>query len=203
MKKLVSVALSLLLMSPAFADGLLPVKQVSQPVTQSDAPIAETVQKNSRKIILEAGTRIPITIYNTVNSDNLKTGDMISVSVNENIKVNGILVFKKGSTGILNVSRSVKSGGHGKAGLLEISGGRVNDIYGNTYPINASLSSKGSSKRGWAIASSILGILVILVPFGLWVDGTPATIQGGQYIDAITTASAEVDITEGQEVSAK
>jgi len=73
-----------------------------------------------------------------VNSDDLKTGDMISVTVNENVKVNGVLVFKKGSTGILNVAKSVKSGGHGKAGLLEINGGRLNDIYGNTYPINIS-----------------------------------------------------------------
>lgn len=201
MKKLVTLALCLHLMSScAFADGLLPAKQLP-PIQETS--VTTTIQQSGKRLALEAGTRIPITIYNTVNSDNLKSGDMISVSVNENVKVNGVLIFKKGSTGILSVAKSVKSGGHGKAGVLEINGGRINDIYGNSYPINASLSSKGSSKRGWAIVSSILGVALILVPFGLWVDGTPATIQGGQYLDAITTSSTEVEIPTDQTVSAK
>jgi len=151
-----------------------------------------------KTITLEAGTRVPITIYNTVNSDNLKTGDMISVSVSEPVKVNGVVIFKKGSTGVLSISKSVKSGGHGRAGQLEINGGRVTDVFGNAHPINASLSSKGNSKRGWAIVSSILGVVLILVPFGIWVDGTPATVQGGQYIDALTTSASEIEVPDTQ-----
>jgi hypothetical protein len=116
-----------------------------------------------------------------VNSDNLKTGDMISISVSESVKVDGVVVFKKGSTGVLNIAKSVKSGGHGRAGRLEIDGGRINDAFGNTHPINVSISSKGNSKRGWAIVSSVLGVAIILIPFGIWIDGTPATVQGGQY----------------------
>jgi hypothetical protein len=156
----------------------------------------------ARTLAVEPGTRIPITIYSTVNSDNLKTGDMISVSVSEPVKVGGVVLFKKGSTGVLNVSKSVKSGGHGRAGQLEINGGRITDVFGNVHPISASLSSQGSSKRGWAIVSTILGILLILVPFGLWVDGTPATIQGGQYIDALITAATEIEVPDDQEPAA-
>ena len=150
----------------------------------------------AKAISLEAGTRIPVTIYNTVNSDNLKTGDMISISVSEPVVIDGVTVFKKGSTGVLNISKSVKSGGHGRAGQLEINGGRVTDVYGNAHPINVSLSSKGNSKRGWAIVSTVLGILVILIPFGIWVDGTPATMQGGQYIDALTTSASEINVPD-------
>lgn len=150
----------------------------------------------AKTITLEAGTRVPITVYNTVNSDNLKTGDMVSISVAEPVVVDGVTLFKKGSTGVLNISRSVKSGGHGKAGQLEINGGRITDVFGNVHPINVSLSSKGSSKRGWAIVATIFGIILILVPFGLWVDGTPATVQGGQYIDALTTSASEINMPE-------
>lgn len=200
MKSLLSLALCLCLVTPAFADGLLPPKAslettITTPTTPESPP--------ARSFTLDAGTRVPITIYNTVNSDNLKTGDMIAISVAENVKVNGHLVFKKGASGILNVSKSVKSGGHGRAGLLEINGGRLTDIYGHNHPINASLSSKGSSKRGWAIVSTILGIVVILVPFGLWVDGTPATIQGGQYVEALTTTATEIELPALAEVSHK
>lgn len=178
---------------PAFADGLLPP-------TAPQQPAQVTASVTNKKITLDAGVRIPITVYNTVSSDNVKAGDMISISINDNVKVNGVVLFKKGSTGILNVSKSIKSGGHGRAGELEINGGRVNDVFGNPHPISASLSSKGSSKRGWAIVSTILGILVILVPFGLWVDGSPATVQGGQYLDAITTSTSEIEIPAEQAV---
>jgi hypothetical protein len=156
----------------------------------------------AKTVNLEAGTRVPITVYNTVNSDNLKTGDMVSISVAEPVIIDGVTIFKKGSTGVLNISKSVKSGGHGKAGQLEVNGGRVTDVFGNAHPINVSLSSKGSGKRGWAITATILGILVILVPFGLWVDGTPATIQGGQYIDGLTTSASEIAIPEAPVTSA-
>lgn len=123
----------------------------------------------ARTLAVEPGTRIPITIYSTVNSDNLKTGDMISVSVSEPVKVGGVVLFKKGSTGVLNVSKSVKSGGHGRAGQLEINGGRITDVFGNVHPISASLSSQGSSKRG--VGNCIYHIGDSLDPGSFWLMG--------------------------------
>ncbi len=148
----------------------------------------------AESVMLNSGVSVPITINNTVSSDNLKEGDMIAVSINKEIQLDGHPIFKKGGNGVLFVSYSRKSGGHGKAGKLDISGGKLTDLYGNDHSVNLSISSKGYSRRGGAILASVLGVLVILIPFGLWIDGKPVTLQGGGQYDALTTSATEIEL---------
>ena len=147
-----------------------------------------------RTITINAGTRVPVSVYNTVNSNNLNQGDMIAMAVSSDVKVDGVTVFKKGSEGVLFVSKSIKGRGHGGKGILEIDGGRVYDALGNDYNLNLSINRQGVGKRGWAIVATVLGIALILVPFGVWIDGSPASLQGGGQFDALVTTPKTIEI---------
>lgn len=145
-------------------------------------------------VMLQTGTRIPFTIHSSVNSDNLKNGDMISITIGKDVFVDGAKVFKKGAEGVLFVTESKRSGGHGKGGKLEITGGKFNDAFGNEHAFNLSISRQGESKRGSAITASVLGVALILVPFGIWMHGKPATLEGGTAFEGLTTSAAEIAV---------
>jgi len=48
-----------MLSANAFADGLLPAKPTA---SMQSTPVTATIQQFSHKLVMEAGTRIPITI---------------------------------------------------------------------------------------------------------------------------------------------
>jgi hypothetical protein len=139
-------------------------------------------------VSLPIGTRIPVSVYNTVSSNNLHDGDMVSAVIRNDVTYNGVVFFRKGDSATLTVDKSKPASGHGGAGLLNITGGRAVDAKGQDTPFGLSLQMKGHSKRGWGVTATVLGILVILIPFGIWVEGTPATIQGGAVYEGLTTA---------------
>jgi hypothetical protein len=147
-----------------------------------------TMPVMAEDVILPAGTRVPVSVYNTVSSDNLKMGDMVSAVVRNDVRYKDVLFFKAGDTAVLNIQKSKPATGHGGAGLLIVNGGRAIDVNGVEHPFNLSVQSKGVSKRGWGVTASILGVLVLLVPFGIWIEGTPATLQGGAVYDGLTTS---------------
>lgn len=142
-------------------------------------------------VSLPIGTRIPISIYNTVSSNNLHDGDMVSAVIRDDVAYNGVTFFRKGDSATLTVDKSKPASGHGGAGLLNISGGRAVSAKGQDVPFGLTLQMKGHSKRGWGVVATVLGILVILIPFGIWVDGSPATLQGGAVYDGLTTAPVQ------------
>jgi len=143
-------------------------------------------------VSLPIGTRIPLSIYNTVSSNNLHDGDMVSAVIRNDVVYNGVTFFRKGDSATLTVDKSKPASGHGGAGLLNIAGGRAVDVKGQDVPFSLSLQMKGHSKRGWGVTATVLGILVILIPFGIWVEGSPATIQGGAVYDGLTTAPIQI-----------
>ncbi len=165
--------------------------QSSEDETQSNDISEEPAKK---ELTINTGTRVPIVVYNTVSSNNLNEGDMVSISVSQDVKVEGHTIFKKGSEGVLYVSKAKKGRGHGGKGVLEVNGGRIYDVYGNDYQLNLSINREGVSKRGWAVVATIFGILLILVPFGIWIDGKPAMLQGGAQFDAMITAPKTIVI---------
>jgi len=146
------------------------------------------------KLMIPAHTLIPITIDNTVNSNNLSDGDMIGVTVNEDVEVDGQPVFRKGGSGVVFVERAEKAGGMGKGGRLEIHGGRLRDVYGNEYAVSLSIMSRGEAKRMSAILTTVVTVFFTLIPFGAWIDGKPATIQGGKVVDTFTTSPKEITL---------
>lgn len=131
------------------------------------------------------GTTVPVSVVSTVDSDRLNQGDIIPIVVTEDIYVDGQQVFAEGARGTAEITKVVKSGGHGRAGYIEVKEARIKDVHGSNHNVQLSIIEKGESKRPSAIFLSIIGVALILIPFGIWREGDPAYISGSKVFNAV------------------
>ena len=132
------------------------------------------------------GTVVPVSFVTNVNSDRLYSGDVIPLVITEDVLVDNVLVFQKDARGTAEIEKIIRSGSHGRAGLIDIRSARIRDAFGNTHNVQLNIMVKGESKRPSAIALSVLGVLLILVPFGIWREGDPAYVSASQIYNAVT-----------------
>ena len=117
------------------------------------------------------GTEVPIYFTNNNNSDRLYSGDIVSIKIAEDVYVNNKKVFAKGGTGVAEIEKAVRSGSHGRAGLIVINNAKIKDVRGNNHSVQLNVYEKGESRRASAITLSVVGVLLILIPFGIWREG--------------------------------
>lgn len=132
------------------------------------------------------GTEIPVYFSSNANSDKLHSGDIVSIKVAEDIYVGNKKVFAKDTTGYAELEKVIRSGSHGRAGLIVIDNAEIKDIAGKKHKVQLNVYEKGESKRASAITLSVLGVLLILVPFGIWREGTPAHVRSSRIFMAVT-----------------
>lgn len=131
------------------------------------------------------GTTIPVSVVSTINSDRLYAGDIIPIVVTEDVYIDGEKVFAEGARGTADIEKVTKSGGHGRAGYIEVKEARIKDIQGHNHNVQLGIIEKGESKRPSAIFLSIIGVALILIPFGIWREGDPAYISGSKVFNAV------------------
>lgn len=132
------------------------------------------------------GTEIPIYFTSNNNSDKLYSGDIVSIKVAEDVFVNNKKVFAKGGSGVAEIEKAVRSGSHGRAGLVVINNAKIKDVRGNDHLVQLNVYEKGESRRASAITLSVVGVLLILIPFGIWREGDPAHIRSSKLFNAVT-----------------
>lgn len=145
-----------------------------------------TVAADSSVFEIPRGTIIPVSVASTVNSDRLYSGDIIPLIVTEDVIIDGVKVFAKDSRGTANVEKIVRSGSHGRAGFIEIKDAKIKDVSGTNHNVQLNIIVKGESRRPSAICLSVIGVLLILIPFGIWREGDPAYVSGNQIFNAVT-----------------
>lgn len=132
------------------------------------------------------GTEVPVYFSSNINSDRLYSGDIVVVKVAEDIYVNSKKAFAQGSTGFAEVEKAVRSGSHGKAGQITINHAKIKDVNGQNHTVQLNVFEKGISRRPSAITLSVVGVLLILIPFGIWREGDPAHIRATKIFTAVT-----------------
>ena len=132
------------------------------------------------------GTEVPVYFSSNVNSDRLYSGDIVSVKVAEDIYVNNKKVFAQGSTGFAEVEKAVRSGSHGRAGQIVINHAKIKDVNGQNHTVQLNVFEKGISRRPSAITLSVIGVCLILIPFGIWREGDPAHLRATKIFTAVT-----------------
>ena len=137
-------------------------------------------------ISVPRGTEVPIYFTSNNNSDKLYSGDIVSIKIAEDVYVNNKKVFAKGGSGYAEIEKAVRSGSHGRAGLIVINNAQVKDIQGKNHSVQLNIYEKGESRRASAITLSVLGVLLILVPFGIWREGDPAHVRSSKIFMAVT-----------------
>ena len=151
-------------------------------------PSAYSFAKQETNIpIIPTGTTIPVNFGHTINSNTQYIGDIVPITIVEDVNIEGKTIFKKGDIGTVELENVIHTGGHGRAGLIEIRNGRIKDVYGKNHNVQLSILNKGESKRASAITLSVIGVFLIFIPFGIWREGTPAIISGNTIFNAIIT----------------
>lgn len=139
-----------------------------------------------------AGTTIPVALTNTINSDSLNDGDVVSVTVTDDVYIDNKKVFAKDTQGIAYVEKAEHTSHHGGAGMIRVRDGQLIDINHKKHKVQITMDAKGKSKRPSSIFLSIIGVLVILIPFGCWRYGDPATVSQSQVFNAVLPASFDL-----------
>ena len=103
-----------------------------------------------------------------------------------NAQVNNKKVFAQGSTGFAEVEKAVRSGSHGRAGQIVINHAKIKDVNGQNHTVQLNVFEKGISRRPSAITLSVIGVCLILIPFGIWREGDPAHLRATKIFTAVT-----------------
>lgn len=108
------------------------------------------------EVLLETGTRIPLRLTNAVSSLNNIDGDIVIFTVDEDIKVEDIIVIKEGTPAYGLVNDTMPAARLGLPGYISINLDYLKTINGKKIALTNSYSKKGQDKRFSAIFPSLL-----------------------------------------------
>jgi len=182
MKKLLSVFLSIsfLLIMPL----MVKAEEITGKVEQT------------REISINSGLTIPIVFAYPVNSLSIRKGDVLPIKINQDIMVNNTLLFKKGNEGIVFIEEAKPARAWGRAGLIEINSGKINDIYGNEYPITLTNHSKGNTSKAAIILPIVSIIFLWPLLFFAFKKGEEVSIPPGKIFNAFITSPTTIKISQ-------
>lgn len=124
-------------------------------------------------IRVPAGTIIPIAITHKATSKNVVSGGSIDATIEEDVKINGKVVFKQGDNATITVLTTKKAGFVGIPGEMVLCGGKVTDVKGNLHKVDFDRQITGDEKT-WPKA--LLGVSI----FFLWPLALFGFVKGGQ-----------------------
>lgn len=130
--------------------------------------------------LVPSGKTVVFRVTENISSAKVNPGDQLTVVVAMDVKVNGKIVIKSGTPGIVNVSTVEKKGGIGKPGSITVQAISTTDIEGNKVDLNGSLSREGKNKQTSAL---LLGIFICFILL-FTIKGKDGTITAGSQIRA-------------------
>lgn len=128
----------------------------------------------AKSVKIKSGTTIPIAFNVEHNSKNVAVGAKIEGTIDKDIIINDVLVFKKGDRATLNVAQVKKAGFVGIPGELTIAGGEIFDTNNTAHRIDFTRNFVGEEKT-WPKVCLGCGLLIILAPIALF-----GFVKGGQ-----------------------
>lgn len=133
-----------------------------------------------------SGTPVPLLLNNQINSLGLTNGATVTAVAMEDVYVDETLIIKKDTPAILTVSQVRQPKGHDTDGYMVIEGGRIKMTDGQPLQLRlmaANGAEKATPKLG-PVALSVLGVALILTPFGWFIKGEPARFPSGMILNA-------------------
>ncbi|MDR1810590.1 MAG: hypothetical protein LBR34_09370 [Prevotella sp.] len=143
----------------------------------------------NERVILNAGTLVPLELLSTISSSNASSGNVIDFRVLNNVAVNGKTVIQAGSIAKGQITKIKKSGLFGQEGALEINVRSVTAVDGtNVYLSAANLSNEGDNKLALSL------IVCLLCLFGFLIKGGNAEIPAGTTCYATVGSNVEINV---------
>jgi len=133
----------------------------------------------AKTVKVKSGTPIDFVMTKSVSSEDAVEGEKIPISVDDDVIIDGIKVFKKGDKGFLYISEVDDNAFWGRGGKIIIDRGKVFDTAGQEHRIEFIKQYAGKDVT-WAPVVASLGLAtIILFPLGLFgfVKGKSAKIR--------------------------
>ncbi len=122
----------------------------------------------AKTVKVQANTPIEFTVSEVKSSADAVVGEKVSITVDNDVIVNGVKVFKTGAKGYLLVNDVQKRAFWGQGGKIIVTRGKVFDANGQAHRIEFTKEYVGKDTT-WSVVVATLGIAtVILFPLGLF-----------------------------------
>jgi len=143
------------------------------PVTAAPQPSAPVAQVPSSPLVLRDGSDVPLKFAEDLSSKTAAEGDPVAFVLDDDLKVNGVVVAKAGCKAVGEVTKASKSGMMGKAGELSI---RLDYLKVGDQKVRLR-GSKG--KEGQSGTTGAVVLTVLFGPIGLIKHGKNVEIKQG------------------------
>ena len=139
----------------------------------------------AKNVNIPADTEIWATLKQDYTSEKLKSGINISAPIDNDIIIDGTVIFKKGTNLEIVIDESKKKSFGGNGGYIAIKKAYATDINGQKHTFILNKKVKGKDKE-WVPVCIMCGVTIILAPLMLFgfVKGQPAILPEGTIIDA-------------------
>lgn len=183
---LLAGAALLLVPSAAFAQSAEPAAPAAVPA------VVETVAAPAaREAVLPANSEIVLTMNETVSSKSHRLGEKFSLTVAQDVKVDGTTVIPRGTRAVAQITRRTGKGGFGKSGKMDFTF-RYLDHNGMQIPIEGRHHQAGEGRTGATVGAVVAAGLV----GGMLVKGKSAKVEEGREFTARTVDAIPVVLAD-------
>lgn len=138
--------------------------------------------------VVPVGTQITLAFTEVISPEVYQIGQSVSLVVENNVVIDGDIVFAAGAEAVGEVSTSQKKGGIGKPAKIGVTAITVEAVDGTKVAVSGTTYFEGENKQ-----SSTLIITLLCCILGLLMKGGDAEIPAGATLDA--SVDMEVSIT--------
>ena len=188
-----SPALSMVLLSVALPTASLAADIPSNGPRLAGADAAPRIVAEAgapHRILVPAGTAIPVHIVGTLSSGTAKPDQTFQIQVADDVAVNGMVVFQKGAGGEGHVAQADTAGGNGHSGALALVFDYVYSMDGGRVRLSAASQKQSEEDRkGASSTATIIGFATLGIG---WLFGHNLAHGREKTIDEKTIMSAFV-----------
>lgn len=172
-----------------FVSGLAAIMLASS-AASAQAPAQEGFI--AREVRLPLGTTIPLALDTQLNSTDNRVGDLLSLTVLDDIRIEDQIVIPRGTRAAGEIIWRTGRGVFGKTGKMDIAM-RYIDLNGTRFPVEGVFRQHGRSATAAIVATAMAGGVLTSV-----ITGGSARIPAGQRISARTAYAIPFMIPGGQ-----
>lgn len=185
-----------LLFVPAAAsaqEASAPAPAVAAPAAEAPAPVPAVVEVApvATEVLLPANSEVVVTMNETVSSKSHRLGEKFSLTVAQDVQVNGMTVIPRGTRAVAQITRRTGKGGFGKSGKMDFTF-RYLDHNGMRIPIEGRHHQAGEGRTGATIGAVVAAGLV----GGMLVKGKNARVDEGREFTVRTLEAIPVTVAD-------
>ena len=128
-----------------------------------------------RTIILDEGTVVPVVLNENLTSNVSQVGDMVNLSIAEDVIVDNKIVLKKGSSVTGRVTEASAAKWAGQKGRLDFTIDYAKSQFGKNINLQANNEAAGKSRMGGVIAAA-----AVINPLLVLIKGKEITVPKGK-----------------------